>query len=519
MVKSKTKYNRFLFFTAALLFSKIYFAQFYNMPVDYAFSLLTEKKLANKDSSIHAGLKPYIHFYSSKYEHVPDTHRIFKFISDDPALDIAFFKHTLDFSPKGTNARFILDPILNIQPGNDYYKGNKTQTFTNTRGLIGSAYIGNKVYVETMFSENQARLPFYVDSFARVFGVVPGQGRWKKFKESGFDFAYSSGFVSIQATKQINVQFGHGKHKIGNGYRSLLLSDNCLNYPYARVTQQWFKGRLQYTNIYALFMNLTPASAKFSPYAEPLLQKKPAAFQYLSINPTKFVNVGFFQGIIWDAGDLKNNYHVNYNYYNPFIFSTAATKGLNDSNNILIGGDIKLKITNKINIYGQVMIDDLTPDVDFQKGMGYQAGLCFYDLLRVKNLFLQVEYNDVYQNSYLSPVTTRKNQSYSHYNQTLGFTPGHGKELFIMADYKRKRLILNARYHLIEREKDNDYLSSTEIANFSIGYLLNPSYNLNINMGYTYRNENFPNFKVLSNQTNYVYLMLRTGLTNLYFDF
>ncbi|MGZ4043408.1 MAG: hypothetical protein ACXVO9_09405, partial [Bacteroidia bacterium] len=171
-------------------------AQFYNLPNDYSFSLLTEKQLAAKDSAIHTGIKPYIHFFSGKYVHVADTHRIFKYIVDDPGLDIAFYKHLIQIQPHGQNFKFTLDPILNIDIGDDFHDSIKTQTSTNTRGFIGSGYIGNKIYFETMFAENQSFFPSYVNNVVKATSVVPGQGRWKQFKTTGYDYAFSSGFVS-----------------------------------------------------------------------------------------------------------------------------------------------------------------------------------------------------------------------------------------------------------------------------------------------------------------------------------
>jgi hypothetical protein len=59
----------------------------------------------------------------------------------------------------------------------------------------------------------------------------------------------------------------------------LLLSDNAFNYPFARFTQQWAKGRIQYNNIYAVLMNLVPAAVKQNTGAERLFQKNLTAFK------------------------------------------------------------------------------------------------------------------------------------------------------------------------------------------------------------------------------------------------
>ena len=61
----------------------------------------------------------------------------------------------------------------------------------------------------------------------------------------------ASGYISFMPHRAVNLQFGTGKHFIGEGYRSLLLSDNSFNYPYLRATSRWFKDKVQYTNIFA----------------------------------------------------------------------------------------------------------------------------------------------------------------------------------------------------------------------------------------------------------------------------
>ena len=64
---------------------------------------------------------------------------------------------------------------------------------------------------------------------------MPGQGYARYFKETGFDYAMSSGYVSYRANKMFAVQFGHGKHFIGDGYRSLFLSDVASPYPFFKI--------------------------------------------------------------------------------------------------------------------------------------------------------------------------------------------------------------------------------------------------------------------------------------------
>lgn len=510
------KYILFLIFNLSFLISK---AQFYNLPNDYSFNTLTQKQLAKQDSSIHSGIQPYILFFSNKYQNVGDTHRIFKYIVDDPALDVVFFKHLIRVEPHNENFKLRVDPIINLEFGKDYSDSLNRFLKNNTRGFIASANIGSKFYFETMFAENQSFFPDYLSQNVNKTTVVPGQGRWKTFKVTGYDYAFSSGFFSYQALKNLNIQIGHGKQKIGNGYRSLLLSDNAFNYPYARFTQQWFKGRVQYSNIYAMFMNLVPATKIPVKNAERLFQKKAASIQYLSINATKFLNIGFFQGMIWQAGDDKNKQKLSWEYFNPLIYSNIVPFGLNNKNNILAGVDLKFKITHKLNVYGQVMIDKVGDTTKLGNGFGYQTGVNYFDAFNIKNLFFQAEYNFVSEGSYANPYNIATNQSYSHYNQNLAFTPNYGQEIILITDYKWKRFFTNLKYNYQLVPLNNDYYYNTSIINYKIGYLINPSYNLNVMLGVNYRLQNFNNFKDLNNQTSYIYFGFKTNLYNIYYDF
>lgn len=448
-----------------------------------------------------------------------DSHKVFKFIVDDPAIDLVFYKHFLRVEPKKEKFRLYIDPILNLEAGRNLSDTLSRWLYSNTRGLIASGTIGDKVYFETMFAESQSMFPDYIANAAKSSQVVPGQGRWKTFKTTGFDYAFSSGFVSIQALKGLNIQVGHGKQKIGNGYRSLLLSDNSFNYPYARITQSWFKGRVQYSNIYAVLMNLVPAAKIVNPNTERLFQKKAASFQYLSINLSKRFNLGFFQGMIWQAGDDKNRQHLGWQYFNPVIYTNLLSYGLHNKNNILIGTDAKLKLSKSISLYGQFMADNLSAKDSTEAAWGYQAGINYFDAFGVKNLFMQFEFNNVKSGSYSTPKGSISDQSYSHYNQNLAYTPGNGQELIVIGDYKKSRFSFHARYHYQWVDMMKGSYSHTSIINAKIAYLINPSYNLNISLGILYRTQNFSTFSFLDNQTNYIYLGLKTSIYNLYYDF
>jgi hypothetical protein len=224
--------------------------------------------------------------------------------------------------------------------------------------------------------------------------------------------------------------------------------------------------------------------------------------------------------LIWQAGDYRNQQHLDWHYFNPLIYSNLAAYGLNNKNNLLIGSDLKFKVTKTLNIYGQLMADDLSNTKKNGNGYGWQAGLNYFNALGINNLFLQVEYNYVSENSYTNPLNMqRPDQSYFQYGQNLAYTPGNGQEFIFIANYKWHRFFVDLKYNYQATLQNGEAYYFNNIIMGKVGYTINPAYNLNIMGGITYRTQNFHNFKSLNTETNYIYLGFRTSLYNLYYDF
>ena len=450
-----------------------------------------------------------------------------------------------------------VDPLFNFQYGKDIADKTGEKLYTNTRGFLLRGGFGNKLDFESSFYENQSTFPQYMDSYIAStnnlfpqtanydYAVIPGQGRSKSFHTNGYDYAMASGYLSYTPIKMLNVQIGNGKHFVGDGYRSLLLSDNAFNYPYARITTTY--KNIQYTNLYTTFMNLTDGGVKTPPHSERLFQKKVGNFQMLSINLFNRLQIGLFQGMIWEAADSDNRQHVNFNTFDPVIGVNTLNYGLHNTNNILTGSTLKFKITNSISLYGQFMLDDVAYSKnsggDVKNKYGYQIGFKYYDLFKIKNLHLQLEYNYVRPYSY---STDNSQQSYTHYNQSLADPLGANfKEAIGFINYRLKDFFIELKGIYAVKgadsssfnyggnifKPDNSFPGSQNLNNIQttqgvkstlivedmhVGYLLNPTTNFNIVVGITNRTEQT---NKITNNTQLVYFGIRTSLTNLYYDF
>lgn len=535
-------------------------AQQKNLPLNRDLMLDPEREINKTDSqNIFSGFKPFIESKSFTINKICGCRELncgknIRTKREQKRIPLLRRKLTCEnlIIVNDTTDKFHLtaDPLFYFELGKDFQDSLNERLYKNTRGILIRGDIGKKFSFESYLLENQASFVNYIDDYILStdtafentipypYHVIPGQGRSKVFKKNGYDFGYSSGYISYSPNKHFNFQLGHGKHFVGDGYRSLLLSDNAFNYPFLRITS-WF-GKFQYTNLYASFMNLTDGGVKILPGTERLFQKKAASFQFLSWNIHKRIQLGLFQGIIWKASDKMNRQQVGWNYLNPLIFTNAGIYLLGHENNVLLGTTLKLKITNSISLYGQYMMDDARGGI-YNKN-GWQAGAKYFDMFGISNLHLQLEYNQVRPYSYSAESTS---QSYTHYNQPLAHPLGANfRESIGFLNYRIgnffAELKLSSAYSGTNHSKNfgsspfvSDTLNipkenasfpfgpqkSVIHSNFHIGYLINPSTNFNIVIGLSNRSETKDIGTIFQSKTNLFYFGIHTSLSNFYYDF
>ncbi|HEU4718540.1 MAG TPA: hypothetical protein VFU15_11935 [Bacteroidia bacterium] len=435
--------------------------------------------------------------------------------------------------------RLYIDPLLNVQYMNVSNDTSQSSFYINTRGITAYGDIGTKVSFETSFWENQAFFPQYISDYANTTQVVPGQGRWKTFRKTGYDYAMSTGYISYSPCRFFNVQAGHGKFFVGDGYRSLLLSDNGFAYPFARFTG-WF-GPFQYTAIYASLMNLN-VNAPVPPGTEHLYQKKAASFYQMAMKLGRKGEISLFQGLIWTAADSSNRQCIRLAYVDPVMYTALPKYGLSSRDNFLIGATFRYDLFHSLRLYGQWMADDLGKKGTVHNKTGFQLGAKYFNAFTLKHLHLEIEYNRVNPYSY---AATDPAQSYSQYNEPLAHPLGANfSEVIFSLYYKLGDFFLQARYSTAMLGADSvssdnggqdifktDYLAYYPVRNFTLGqgqkttityfdvhagYMISYASNLNISAGYTARNVSYG---ATSLPTNYVYVAVRTSLTNTYYDF
>lgn len=335
-----------------------------------------------------------------------------EFASRKPILK-AFYKTKTNFYEVNTKDFFLaVNPVLQLSFGKE--KDNDEALYLNSRGVTLRGMIGKKVGFSAYMTENQERGPSYFKEIVGNLRAVPGVGFYKPFKTQGVDYFDARGYITFNAAKFIDFQLGYDKNFIGNGYRSLFLSDWGNSYLFAKINTRIWK--INYQNI---FMELMP---QFTKKSDDLLPRKYAAMHHLSMNVTKWLNIGLFEGVVFGRKD-----HFDFQYLNPIIFYRHIEGTVGSPDNAMAGLDFKANVAHRLQFYGQVLLDEFKLDkIKENNGWwgnkyGFQFGAKYIDAFGVKNLDLQGEVNRVRPFTY-SHYDTIAN--YTHYNQPLAHPLG-----------------------------------------------------------------------------------------------
>ncbi|MET0637023.1 MAG: hypothetical protein ABWZ25_13420 [Chitinophagaceae bacterium] len=287
---------------------------------------------------------------------------------------------------------------------------NDQSLFLNTRGLTLRGNISQKIGFFAYMTDNQERDPVYVQQYMAERSAVPGAGFYKPFKAAGgADYFDARGYFTFNAAKYIDITFGYDKNFIGNGHRSLFLSDFGANYLFLKLNTRIWKFNFQ-----NIFMELHNAHI---PGGDRLIGKKYAAMHHLDVNLARWLNVGLFEGVVFGRTN-----RFDFSYLNPIIFYRSIESQNGSFDNSVAGLDLKANLFGKFQFYGQFLLDEfsLTALRDghgwWANKYGIQLGAKYIDAFGISNLDLQFEFNKV------RPFTYSHRDSvanYTHYNQPL----------------------------------------------------------------------------------------------------
>ena len=265
----------------------------------------------------------------------------YKFKSKKPFLKYFYTNPANLFEVHVKDFDLVINPVIQFVLSKE--KSSDEKLFLNTRGLVVRGRIANKIGFFAYATDNQERDPAYVREWVADRKAVPGEGLYKSFKGNGFDYFDARGYFTFNVTKYIDVTFGYDKNFIGNGYRSMFLSDFSNSNLFLRLNTRIWK--FNYQN---LFMELQSSAPPGN--GDRLTPKKYAAIHHLDVAVTKGLNIGLFEAVIFGRKD-----HFDFSYLNPIIFYRSIEQQNGSFDNSLAGLDFKANLFHRVQLYGQFL--------------------------------------------------------------------------------------------------------------------------------------------------------------------
>jgi len=415
---------------------------------------------------------------------------------------------------------FYADFIPDFQIGRDF-AGDGKSTWLNTRGFQAGGSIKDKFFFYTSGYENQGVFPNYINDYINENRVVPGQ-MFGKLGAKEQDWTYVSAIVSYSPVKNLNFSIAYDKNFIGDGYRSMLLSDISSNSTFFKFNGTF--GDISISSIWSYM--LEPRETRNEEFGRSRSQRKWGAFQFIDWNVNNRFSVGLFHSLLW--GDRKADYSLS-------LLEPGYDVPAKSSSMMQIGLNTKYKVLPNVSLYGQLLVN---------KEMAAQIGFRGFDAFGIKNLNFLGEYNFAKPYSYANkdPLT-----SYSNYSQPLAHPFGANfRELLGIVNYSYQKFdfSLQGNYGtygldlLTEDKGEGNYgkdifkpynkdwafdggigqglKTNMMYADARVSYILNPKYNLRLEAGAIVRRESNDQWKKNSGMLT---LGLRASFRNLYYDF
>lgn len=420
-------------------------------------------------------------------------------------------------------------------------------TYNNSRIFKVQGGLGKNFNFYAIVYETQARFTQYLNKWVKdnevpnSGGLVPGRNKAKGYGENAYDFSVSEGYVSFEPSKYFEIQMGSGTNFIGDGYRSLFVSDVSVPYPYVRINTSFW--RFKYTNLWMWMRDVRRPLMEDSVHA-----RKYVSAHYLSFNVTDNFNLGFYEGII-TAGDNG----MDMDFLNPLLFykTWEFSRGEFGGNGV-IGFSSKWVIKKSWHLYAQFLFDEFklsevsAGDGWWANKYGYQVGLKKYNALGIRDLYLQGEYNRIRPYTYAHDDVLL---NYGHYDQPIAHLwGGNAWEAIGIARYKKNRFFVNAKASYgvkgfdptVEQSYGGDIYKSyndrvydygnfvgqgdrAEIINAQLntGFVVNPVLNMRIYTSLTYRDyvSSPENYYFDNGNTVWFQVGLKSNLFNWNIDF
>ena len=428
-----------------------------------------------------------------------------------------------------------INPVLGAQGIYESNGGVSQSLISHTEGLALRTRIADRVGLYVNLTNNYEEQLSFVNARTMQSNAVQGAANYATQSPGKYQYIQGDGALDVALIKNhVNITAGYGKHFIGDGIRTLFLSDYGAPAPYLQLTTRIWK--VKYQNLY---MELVP---QFTPVDGMQHNHKYATMHHLSVNVTRWLNLGLFEAVVFDR---QNHFEIG--YMNPIILYRQTERSLGSPDKVNLGFNFKAIAAHHLQFYGQFLLNEFTAGQFFSQNgywankWGLQLGGKYFDAFTVKNLDLQLELNMVRPYTFTHYDSTA---NFTHYNQPLAHPLGAGfREVVASARYQpTNNLFINLKAMYYEQGVDtgaanfgsnifldydtrsqdygvhmvNGVKTTCTLINLNLSYRLRE--NLFIDLGATNRSYTYESNLYPANTSTYFYGGLRLNLARRDYD-
>lgn len=433
------------------------------------------------------------------------------------------------------NCMLTIDPYIEVNIGKSDRKDGYLPT--GFAGIDVKGVFFQQLTFQVTAFDGMTEFPSYMDYYIDQHdGAVPGEVEARHHQGGHLSYFHLNASANWVPDEHITVGAGYGKLFLGDGYRSLLLSDFAGDYPYLRLKARFWK--LTYNVIYSRYENHR--------IVDGMRQPKYSVIHYLGANIGKRFQVGFFENTIWLGRDTDFQRGFDVQYLNPLVLMRPVEFSLGSTDNAMMGLTGKYAFKTGY-IYGQFGLDDINLGQTFEHKQQhlnnkyfFQIGAWSHSLFGLKNLDWRLEWNGVRPYTY---GHRKPDQNYTHNYQPLADPlQANFHEFISIFNYSRGRwygrledllalrgenpgLTYNNGEDLWGGEANVPPLGSKTLQGdvyhywyhqLSLGYLLNPKNRLSLQADFFYRSRSGNS---LNQSESGMFIGISRNLFNHYNDF
>ncbi len=329
------------------------------------------------------------------------------------------------FKPQEVSQRSLLDKFPDSKNSIHYLPDiNKVNKWLNISPVIDAEgahnntdhrmlyRLGQGVYIYGYFNQNIG-YELSAELFERGFPssarysldslkLIPGYNRILTGKYPNISYASVNGFIKWNFIPHMSLKLGKDKQFLGDGDRSLLLSEYAASYPFVQLNLDIW--RIKYSYQLMFLQDLVPGegSNRFEKYT---------VMHTLDYNISRNFNIYAFEAVVWRERDSTFHRGIDVNYLDPFLVFYPVDWSIGSPDHKLIGLGSRWQVFKHLHLYGQLLLGDFSTTYIEKYGWGWygnkhgiQGGFKIYRHNNNFTSLFQMEYNIV------RPYT------YSHYN-------------------------------------------------------------------------------------------------------